>query len=308
MNNETLKTYFSQTTIFNQMLQVQKRFDCFKFCSLIQNKCQYLKYKSNNCSLYFSLSSNESLDDGTFWYKNKNDTILADDNYPLLARNYSISSLTNNGFQKVYDQFYSNYTMYSDLAIAKSYCTSTSILCAGGGQTNTDILELVACGNCFQILTNTAKNLARLVGSVYWYLTPGESFGFSPLRTFDQQTVDSYDLKDPFRLSWILDLPLGGWRLGTKTGSSFYSSYKNNGPLSVALNAKLLQFYFRGVFDPILCNPKALNNHAVLLVGWGVQEPRLFGTKPYWIVKNSWGTKWGENGYFRILSGKDDSD
>ena len=40
-------------------------------------------------------------------------------------------------------------------------------------------------------------------------------------------------------------------------------------------------------------------DHAVLLVGWGVE-----GDKPYWTVKNSWATKWGEDGYFRILRGK----
>jgi cathepsin F len=70
------------------------------------------------------------------------------------------------------------------------------------------------------------------------------------------------------------------------------------GPLSVALNAELLQFYHKGVFNPIFCNPKSLD-HAVLLVGWGTE-----GSKPYWIVKNSWGVDWGEQGYFRIIRGK----
>lgn len=40
------------------------------------------------------------------------------------------------------------------------------------------------------------------------------------------------------------------------------------GPLSVALNASLLQFYKSGVFDPpdMLCNKEDLD-HAVLMVG-----------------------------------------
>lgn len=60
----------------------------------------------------------------------------------------------------------------------------------------------------------------------------------------------------------------------------------------------MLQFYRKGVFDPLYCKPELLN-HAVLLVGYGVEK-----NKPYWIVKNSWGSKWGEKGYFRIARGK----
>lgn len=38
--------------------------------------------------------------------------------------------------------------------------------------------------------------------------------------------------------------------------------------------------------------------HAVKIIGWGVQ-----GTENYWIVANSWGTSWGEKGFFRIRQG-----
>jgi len=78
-----------------------------------------------------------------------------------------------------------------------------------------------------------------------------------------------------------------------------------NGPLSIALDADLVEDYDSGVIDPYFpseeCDPTSLD-HAVLIVGWGV-DSSIFGSTPYWIVKNSWGGDWGENGYFRIYRG-----
>ena len=45
--------------------------------------------------------------------------------------------------------------------------------------------------------------------------------------------------------------------------------------------------------------------HAVKIVGWGVD--RTGGVSvPYWIAANSWSTRWGEEGYFRILRGENE--
>eukprot|EP00692_Jakoba_bahamiensis_P002912 EC686717.1.p2 GENE.EC686717.1~~EC686717.1.p2 ORF type:complete len:151 (+),score=40.93 EC686717.1:3-455(+) len=44
-----------------------------------------------------------------------------------------------------------------------------------------------------------------------------------------------------------------------------------------------------------------LGGHAVEIVGWGVS-----GSEAYWIVKNSWGTSWGIDGYFWIARGSDE--
>jgi len=71
------------------------------------------------------------------------------------------------------------------------------------------------------------------------------------------------------------------------------------GPLPVAIDAGARSFhaYKSGVYDDRACksNLRGLN-HAVLLVGYGTTD---LG-KDYWLLKNSWGRSWGENGYIRI--------
>ncbi|XP_017286474.1 dipeptidyl peptidase 1 [Kryptolebias marmoratus] len=81
-----------------------------------------------------------------------------------------------------------------------------------------------------------------------------------------------------------------------------------NGPVGVALEVypdfmhyKGGIYHHTGLRDSL--NPFELTNHAVLLVGYG-SCPKT-GEK-YWIVKNSWGATWGENGYFRIRRGSDE--
>ncbi|XP_035508187.1 pro-cathepsin H-like [Morone saxatilis] len=59
--------------------------------------------------------------------------------------------------------------------------------------------------------------------------------------------------------------------------------------------------YKEGVYTSTQCKNTADKvNHAVLAVGYGAEE----NDTPYWIVKNSWGTAWGIDGYFLIERGK----
>ncbi|EFJ19551.1 hypothetical protein SELMODRAFT_110288, partial [Selaginella moellendorffii] len=71
-----------------------------------------------------------------------------------------------------------------------------------------------------------------------------------------------------------------------------------NGPLSIALNANYIMDYMGGVACPRICPGGDNMNHAVLLVGYGMD-----GDKPYWILKNSWSENYGEDGYFRLCRG-----
>jgi len=101
----------------------------------------------------------------------------------------------------------------------------------------------------------------------------------------------------------------GGFTTDCKCAPDFhYSGYKAikdeanlllavaMGPVSAYVDAEAWQTYSGGVFTE-KCTGDL--DHAVLVVGYGTQSG-----VDYWIIKNSWGSSWGEQGYIRLARHK----
>nr|BAF81994.1 cysteine proteinase [Platycodon grandiflorus] len=72
-------------------------------------------------------------------------------------------------------------------------------------------------------------------------------------------------------------------------------------PVSVAFEVVSgFRLYKSGVYTSDTCGNTPMDvNHAVVAVGYGVEND-----VPYWLIKNSWGADWGDNGYFKMEMGK----
>lgn len=79
----------------------------------------------------------------------------------------------------------------------------------------------------------------------------------------------------------------------TVSGEKWMLQALQTGPIIVEINSDPLKTYGGGILDKS-SNCGVILDHAVVIVGYDEKN---------WIVRNSWGLSWGENGYFRIMRG-----
>ena len=188
----------------------------------------------------------------------------------------------------------------------------------------TDIKNQGSCGSCWAF--SAVGNIEAL-----YYLKYGENVRFSEQQLVD---CDTYDLGCNGGLmetayQWIIEnkgltteaeypyvgrdqkcktgkkvaVELESYVLLNTTDEEYIKKYLYNvGPLAIAINADPFQYYMGGIIDESAysCDPEGLN-HGVVLVGYGHDEDE---DKDYWLIRNSWGKRWGEKGYVRVARGK----
>jgi len=91
-------------------------------------------------------------------------------------------------------------------------------------------------------------------------------------------------------------------KLGENNYNDLMNAVANVGPIAVSVDASRWSSYSSGVYDGCDAEKDMDIDHVVQLVGYGTDNG-----KDYWLVRNSWGPNWGENGYIRLLRHSDGS-
>ena len=90
----------------------------------------------------------------------------------------------------------------------------------------------------------------------------------------------------------------------TGTEAWLQTTVTNIGPTTIAIAVvKSFMSYKSGVYYDADCTYSSVNYlgaHAITVVGYGTDA----SLGDYWIVRNSWGTGWGESGYIRMARNK----
>jgi len=110
-----------------------------------------------------------------------------------------------------------------------------------------------------------------------------------PYMAVDQNC--SYDANNAY------DFNVASWVAVTPNSVSALQDAVAQQPVSVTIQADKLcfQMYSSGVLNNTKCGTSL--DHAVAAVGYGVEDGQ-----DYWLVRNSWGSSWGLDGYIKIAA------
>jgi len=153
--------------------------------------------------------------------------------------------------------------------------------------------NLVQCGGtggCYGSVTELGFNYLQLFGLVL-----DSDYPYVSGTSADSEECN-YDLS-----SITPAVALNGYEaLPANDADAVMQHLAEVGPLAIAADASNWRFYNDGVFDGCSFDENISINHGIQLVGYGSEFSPL-GVYDYWLVRNSWGESWGEDGYIKML-------
>ena len=143
------------------------------------------------------------------------------------------------------------------------------------------------------------------VHDYHWnYAPPGESNAGAVLEAaFPYQADDTVPCNSPYNHAYRID----SWNfvdseVGIPSPDLIKQAIYDHGPVAASICAgSAFDGYDSGIFttnESSYCPSYNPVNHGIVLVGWDETGPT-----DYWILRNSWGSGWGESGYMRIAYG-----
>jgi len=197
-------------------------------------------------------------------------------------------------------------TIYKNPVVNQGQCgscwtfASTAVIDAAfaikKGQTiQTSQQEFVDCGQAFTI--NSGCNGG----------SPGNAFEY----VFNRGITLVSTYKTPYtgvqastcqRPPNAQNVTIAGWFQVDKDEEALRQALDEYGALAIAMEVSTdpaFMAYKSGIYRSTVClNADGTGDHAMTLVGYGVDTATNL---PFWIIRNSWGTTWGEAGHMRLL-------
>lgn len=185
----------------------------------------------------------------------------------------------------------------SDWAFAVASCVETNYALSGhktlyklSEQCLIDCVEYCdGCNSCeaysaFSFITGTYNTLINLIDDYPWTGSKG-TCNFNKDKSVSLYSGVAWGRENPESdmVHWLNTYGIGAVRIDASSAS--------------------FQLYTSGIYDDKNCGTNT--NIDVNVVGYGY-EGEGDSAIPYWICRNSWGTLWGEEGYFRILRGSNE--
>merc|ERR1712168_1566739 len=175
------------------------------------------------------------------------------------------------GEQKMLKSYTTGVTQFSDL----TSCSPNALQCGGSG-------------GCKGSVTQLGFNYLQLFG-----MMSDADYPYVSGDTSDAETC----VYDPS----LTQVGLTGYdTLPANNHDAVMAHLAEVGPLSIAVDASVWHTYTGGVFTGCSFDENISINHGVQLVGYGSDFSAL-GVYDYWLVRNSWGESWGENGFIKLL-------